>query len=79
MLKIFYVRHEDDDGNNLDLFVEAATPEQAAEIWALYYCPVDDREDDEEFVPEYIYLIEPTGTAGAIVWNVVGGTKKAEI
>jgi len=36
-MKQFLIAHTDDDGNNLDLFVTAATPEDAVPLWIAYY------------------------------------------
>jgi hypothetical protein len=68
-LKLFMVQHDDDDGNNFDLHVEAADEERAAEIWRDYYWPPEERDEDEDYVPERVFLIETKGVEGAVVWN----------
>ncbi len=37
MLKLYQILHDDPDGNNKDLIVQAVDPAQAFELWGAYY------------------------------------------
>lgn len=62
MTQIFYVNHEDDDGDNFDLVVEAHSPEDAAALWREYY----EFEDDQ--TPNRVFTV-PTVTGAQKVWH----------
>lgn len=66
MTQIFYVNHEDDDGENFDLVVEAASPEDAAALWRGYYEFVAD------MVPNRVFTVPTvTGTPRAWDWDEI--------
>jgi hypothetical protein len=71
-MKMFLVSFVDWDGNNLDLFVQARTPEEARMLWVSYYHlpPEEDAKLDKEGKIFEVPQIEP-GDAKAVSWGDV--------
>lgn len=62
-MNLYFAHAEDDDGESMDLLVEAENEAAVLRIWREYF----NTEDDAE--PSYIGLVETTGTEGAISWG----------
>lgn len=64
-MKLFYVRADDEEGENLDLFVWAETHFSAAGLWAEYYGM------DAGYAPDAVTEIPTTPPAapGPIPWS----------
>lgn len=64
-MKLFYVRSDDEDGNNLDLFVWAESHIGASDLWAQHYGLGDGE------APDNVVEIPTTPPAapGAICWS----------
>lgn len=54
MLKLYYVDYTDDDGDGFELFVWAATPRQAAQLWREYFDDMNFRADEG---PDCVYEV----------------------
>jgi hypothetical protein len=69
---LFYVRADDDNGDNRDLFVVAPTQTAASTYWRTYA-----REQwglDEDVMPEWVRIIPgvtPTRAEGPIGWDEI--------
>lgn len=71
-MKMFLVAYVDWDGNNLDLFVQATTPEEARMLWVAYYdlTPDEDAKLDKEGKIFEVPTVQP-GEAKAVMWDDV--------
>lgn len=66
---LILIQHDDDDGNNFDLFVEAANGAEAMRLWREYY------ELEEFHAPQNMIVVpERTGTPRAISWATLVST-----
>ena len=63
---LILVRYTDDDGNDLDLFVEATNGAEAVRLWRDHY---ELSEYDHHRPDRLIALPERTGTPRAIPWE----------
>ncbi len=67
-MKLYFIGFTDDDGENLDLFVNADSPKDARKFWADYYGVLEDG-DDVESQPVRIWEVPDGKTPGAIDWD----------
>ena len=63
---LYLISHTDDDGDVLDLFVEATSPAQAVILWRQHYAEAV----PESAKPQMIFEAPPLrGTPGARPWS----------
>lgn len=65
-LLLFMIVHSDDDGNNWDALIEAPDAGRATELWREAYWGSD---ADEDYIPERIFVVSPTGEEGMLAWD----------
>jgi hypothetical protein len=65
MIKLWFVRWDDECGQNQDLLVEAETPEHAIVMWRGEF------ELDAGQMPEYVGEVKLTGKPGIIHWDSI--------
>lgn len=69
-LKLFYVRADDDSGENADVFVRAVTTAEAKTAWRGWFRGVFGYAPKASFINYIGEVPEPlTGTRGAIPWD----------
>lgn len=61
-LKLYFIGHEDQDGENLDLFVSADSPEEAITHWQTYYAR-------PAITPVKLWAIPEARPRGALKWD----------
>ncbi len=69
-LKLFYVRADNSDGENLDLMVVAQNKEQVRKIWSDHF----EIEDDDDEAPAWIGVVPgvtPACEPGVIEWEAI--------
>lgn len=54
-------------GENRDLFVNADTPDEAAEMWRGHYVPLDFAAPDE--TPERVFAVPTVTRRGVVEWH----------
>lgn len=91
-MNLFYTNFTTDDGFNLNLFIQATTPERAVAIWRSYwnenyweeeYPPFDNdlilsapKTDDNDVLR--LFQVTPSpGVEGALDWHVNGDDQSA--
>lgn len=75
MTKLFFVRADNEDGENLDLHARADTEEEARKAWNDYY---NEGEVEEPNHPmsciKWVGEIPVEGPKGAISWGIINPT-----
>ena len=68
-MNLYFVRYEDDEGNNLNLLASAETPEEAVKFWGDYFAYWENwAPDDEEALEVEVCLVEWTKEEGPLTW-----------
>lgn len=68
---LYFVRADDDNGENIDLLVEALNIVQAAVLWQEHF------ELDETAAPKWVVQLQLKGVPGAVDWGGGGLNKEA--
>lgn len=82
-MKLFYVQHDNEDGENMDVFVTAETAKDAAILWWRYYDLSDDYDADNEPAYGRECVVRPVPTmdinARAHPWDEVPVTASFQL
>ena len=63
--RLYYVRADSSDGDNMDLFVRANTPAEAERFWSNYY------EFEHSERPKWVGAVPDAPARGAINWSSI--------
>ena len=71
---MWYVRAEDEDGNNFDLILRASDRDRALALWKAYYSLNDETAPQVDYVGK----VPETAVEGAISWSDINDPLKKE-
>jgi hypothetical protein len=72
-MKVHFVSYDDENGDDLGLFVSANSYEQAVGLWQRYY------ELEDDIAPKAVYIVPPAGReAGAHSWFNIGTAEPSD-